>query len=332
MTYTVGTLFSGIGVPDLAAKLLGMATVWQVEKEPYCQQVLRARFPEATLYGDIFDCHDLPYVDVIVAGFPCQPFSLAGRRLGENDERYLVPEMFRVIQEVKPRVVLFENVPGFASIADGDTFKQFLRALAEMGFDAEWGHLAASDFGAVHRRERWWCVAYADQSERPTRRGDRLGTREQASTCKCTGLMGNTHRAGRREQRRAVTVRAQQPAAERAGMGHAERGRRTGDARRRSGAVTPNRHARERRVSQPGVCRKSYGTTGGLDFVRPVARPGEPQYAHEPPRVVAGGTPNRAARLKALGNSMYFPAVYAIMANIRAWLEAQDAQTVEAAS
>src|SRR5690606_37716656 len=101
--YTVGTLFSGIGVPDLAAELLGMTTVWQVEKEPFAQKVLRKNFPNAALYGDIFEVSNLPYVDVVVAGFPCQPFSLAGKRMGEKDDRYLVPEMFRVIEEVQPR-------------------------------------------------------------------------------------------------------------------------------------------------------------------------------------------------------------------------------------
>lgn len=161
MPLTIGSLFAGIGGFDLAFECAGFKTVWQVEREPFCLQVLAKHFPHAARYTDIFDCHNLPYVDVITAGFPCQPFSLAGKRLGDKDERYLIPEMLRVISEVKPNVVLLENVPGFASIADGDAFKQLLQALADLGFDAEWGHLRASDAGATHTRERWFLVAYA---------------------------------------------------------------------------------------------------------------------------------------------------------------------------
>lgn len=161
MTYTMGTLFSGIGVPDLCGRLLGIETLWQVEKEAFPQAVLRKHFPEASLHGDIFDCHDLPYVDLIVAGFPCQPFSVAGKKLAEKDERFLVPEMLRVIDEVRPRTILLENVPHFTSLNDGNSFKQLLQALAAMGFDAEWGHLRAESYGAPHERERWFLVGYA---------------------------------------------------------------------------------------------------------------------------------------------------------------------------
>lgn len=276
--YTVGTLFSGIGVPDLAAELLGMTTVWQVEKEPFAQKVLRKNFPDAALYGDIFEVSNLPYVDVVVAGFPCQPFSLAGKRMGEKDERYLVPEMFRVIEEVQPRVALFENVPGFASIADGDTFRDFLRALAEMGFDAEWGHISASDFGAPHRRERWWCVAYADgiSRARAIAAGNRRG---RPQTAFADGGSG----------------------------------------------------ARGQRPAEPRLGRNAAWLARWLDGFDWPAGPDEQQKSWEPPRVVSGRVPDRAARLKALGNTMAFPVVYAIMASIKAVLENDDAATEAAA-
>ena len=277
MVYTVGTLFSGIGVPDLAAELLGMTTVWQVEKEPFAQKVLRKNFPDAALYGDIFEVSNLPYVDVVVAGFPCQPFSVAGKRMGEKDERYLVPEMFRVIEEVQPRVALFENVPGFASIADGNTFRDFLRALAEMGFDAEWGHISASDFGAPHRRERWWCVAYAN---------------------------------GRRRAQRHAAVRR---------ISQLDEGRAVPD---NSGSTRRNG-----RQTQPRLGRNAAWLAHWLDGFEWPAGPGEQQKSWEPPRVVSGRVPDRAARLKALGNTMAFPVVYAIMSNIKAALENDDAAT-----
>jgi DNA (cytosine-5)-methyltransferase 1 len=174
-------LFSGIGGIDLAFTAAGFDVRWQVEIDPYCQKVLRKHapqyWPNAQLHTDIYDCHDLPHVDVIVAGYPCQPFSLAGKRLGVNDDRYLVPELFRVIEEVRPYAALFENVPGFTSIDDGNTFAEFLRALAEMGYDAEWGRVSASGVGAPHKRERWVCVGATVQ--KPAR---------------CTAL-GNTERS-----------------------------------------------------------------------------------------------------------------------------------------
>lgn len=158
--YRVGSGFAGIGGMDLAAEAAGFETAWQIERDPFCQRVLKRRFPHATLYGDIYECHNLDYVDVAMFGFPCQPFSVAGKRQGDKDPRFLIPEMMRVIAEVKPRVVLLENVPGFPSLAHGSALKQLLRALADLRYDAEWGHLRASDVGAPHRRERWFLVAY----------------------------------------------------------------------------------------------------------------------------------------------------------------------------
>lgn len=288
MTYTIGTLFSGIGVPDLAARLLGMTTVFQVEKDVYCQQVLRKNFPEAQLYGDIFDVRDLPQVDVMVAGFPCQPFSLAGKRLGERDERYLVPEMFRVIEEVKPRVVLFENVTGFTSIAAGRTFRDFLRALAGMGYDAEWGVVSASDFGAPHQRERWWCVAHTNRLGRPA-----------ARQLQAPAIHDTEWQCTPSQPRRVELVY------------DAERSR-----------------AGDRAAARRAQRRLGRGVNGPPDWVdsagRWPARPYERPHAWEPPRLVVGTGQTNADRLYALGNSMAFPVAYAILANIQLWLQSQD--------
>lgn len=169
---TVGDAFAGLGGFSLVFEHFGCKTVWFIENEPFCQKVLRKHF-DAPIHGDIYECHDLPYVDILTAGFPCQPFSVAGARKGEKDERYLLPELLRVIEEVQPRVVLFENVPGFPSLTDGNAFKLLLKTLAEMGYDALWGHLRASDAGAPHLRERWFCVAYANGSGTRNGRGRR---------------------------------------------------------------------------------------------------------------------------------------------------------------
>src|SRR5689334_18845521 len=115
MSYSLLSVFAGIGGLDLAAHWAGLETVGFIEHEPFCQKVLTKHWPHVPIYSDVFDYHDIKHVDVVCGGFPCQPFSVAGKRKGTKDERYLLPEMLRIISEVKPYAVLFENVPGFPS-------------------------------------------------------------------------------------------------------------------------------------------------------------------------------------------------------------------------
>jgi len=316
--YTLGSLFAGIGGIDLAFEAAGFEIRWQLERDAYCQSVLEQHWPQVDRYGDIFDYSYLPYVDVITAGFPCQPFSVAGKRLGRRDERYLIPEMMRVIAEVQPRAILFENVPGFASLNDGREFKRLLGAVADLGYDAEWGHLRASDFGAPHKRERWLCVAYAEHAER---RAGHTGQRAmgkpdcgvQARRHEGTGRLAErgeelAHAGGARLEV-GTGVRghagAQQQAAQRS---YYERGAEAGGG------------------TQPGLGRDADGLSAWLDAssARWPAGPGQPQRAWEPPRV-ASGQPDRTKRLKALGNAVVPQVVYPLAVAIREWLQAQDA-------
>jgi DNA (cytosine-5)-methyltransferase 1 len=139
-----------------------MKVVWQVEKDPYCQKVLKKHWPEVPCYGDIkeIDFAALPSVDLICGGFPCQPVSCAGKRLGDKDERWLWPEFYRAICEARPRWVLVENVPGLLSASDGRLFGGILGDLARSGYDAEWDLLPAAAFGAPHLRFRLFLVAH----------------------------------------------------------------------------------------------------------------------------------------------------------------------------
>ena len=177
------SLFSGVGMIDLAASWAGIETVAVCEIQPYPQQILKKRFPEVKVYDDIFNItaeklknDGITKVDIVAGGFPCQPFSVAGNREGEEDERHLWPEMCRVIRELKPRWVLGENVPGLLSIADvsgrrGGTFGSILRDLAEMGHDAIWSVYGANEIGAPHKRERVFILANS-VSERRNDGGD----------------------------------------------------------------------------------------------------------------------------------------------------------------
>ena len=156
---TVGSLFSGIGGLDLGLEKAGHEIVWQVENDPYCRRVLQKHWPDVDLYEDVHDvgAHNLAEVDVICGGFPCQPVSLVGKQLAQDDERWLWPEFARVLGQLRPRYALVENVPGILIRGLGDV----LGDLAELGYDAEWGSISAASVGAPHLRKRIFIVAHA---------------------------------------------------------------------------------------------------------------------------------------------------------------------------
>lgn len=157
---TVGSLFSGIqtGGFDLGLERAGMQVIWQVENEPYCQRVLAKHWPDVPRYGDIkeIDWNDVERPDLICGGFPCQPVSLAGKRLAQADERWLWPEVDRCIRVLRPRYVFVENVPGLLSAGISDV----LGDLATSGYDAEWDCIPAAAVGAPHLRYRVWVIAH----------------------------------------------------------------------------------------------------------------------------------------------------------------------------
>jgi DNA (cytosine-5)-methyltransferase 1 len=159
------SLFAGIGGLELGLERAGMTTVGQVELDPWCRQVLARHWPDIPQHDDVRTAPDWwaseerPPVDVVCGGFPCQPFSHAGKQLGTADERWGWPWMANVLRRVGPRYVVVENVP--ALVRDRDAFGWMLGDLADLGFDAEWTLYRASDFGAPHPRERLYLVAYA---------------------------------------------------------------------------------------------------------------------------------------------------------------------------
>ena len=153
----VGSLFSGIGGLDLGLERAGMEVRWQVEQDAWCQRVLAKHWPNVIRYGDIktIDWTEVEPVDLICGGFPCQPVSLAGKRLAQEDERWLWPEFARCLRVLRPRFALLENVPGLLSAGFGDV----LGDLAALGYDAEWDCIPAAAVGAPHLRYRVFIVA-----------------------------------------------------------------------------------------------------------------------------------------------------------------------------
>lgn len=156
---TVGSLFTGIGGIDLGLERTGhFRTIWMSEIDTYANQVLAKHWPDVTNLGNIkeIDFERVERPDLIIGGYPCQPFSTAGKRQGENDPRHLWPECLRALRILRPRYALFENVRGHLAIG----FSRVLADLAAIGFDAEWQIIPASAVGAPHRRDRLFIVAY----------------------------------------------------------------------------------------------------------------------------------------------------------------------------
>jgi DNA (cytosine-5)-methyltransferase 1 len=160
-------LFEGIGGFLLAARWMGWEPVAWCEWDEFCQKVLKYHFPEAQQHGDITKTDFTRYagqIDILTGGFPCQPYSSAGKRLGKEDDRHLWPEMLRAIREIQPRWVVGENVRGLTNWNGGLVFDEVQADLENEGYEVTPYLLPACAVNAPHRRDRIWFVAYRNES------------------------------------------------------------------------------------------------------------------------------------------------------------------------
>ena len=220
MTLTVGSLFSGIGGLDLGLERAGMNVIWQSEIDPYACKVLAKHWPEVPNHGNIkeIDWRRVVQPDVICGGYPCQPFSKAGKRRGEDDPRHLWPWVREAISELRPRYAVLENVRGHLTMG-GTTV---IGELAAIGYNAEWRVVSAASVGALHQRERVIIVAYPNSSDKADgrqcahvqsndrgRQNDRRGSTSDIGQISVGSTRQNTCTMAKTDSSRRVHTRAE---------------------------------------------------------------------------------------------------------------------------
>lgn len=335
MTLTHLSLFSGIGGLDLAAEAAGFETVGQCEWADYPTKVLEKHWPDVprwrdirTLTGESFhERTGLRTVDIISGGFPCQPFSVAGKQKGRDDERYLWPEMLRVIRELAPGWVVGENVPGILQIAAGDV----VESLEREGYHVCVFAFEAAAVGAPHRRERVAFVANRDGD------GWRKGRAEPKGQQRKAGVAGGGDVVEKQHRKRKRTAEDVENAG---GSGWSKQGVLSEQQRRtefkRNGEDVADAEGRGLQGLRPGGQRQrgayaDEGPTCGDDTLqggetksrnrRGGAINTFDQWATEPDvGRVAHGIPARVDRLKCLGNAVvpqqFYPIFRAIYEEI----------------
>jgi DNA (cytosine-5)-methyltransferase 1 len=160
----IGSLCTGYGGLDMAVEeFFNAEVVWTADTDKYASQIIQQRIGKINL-GDIkqIDWSSIEPIDILTAGYPCQPFSHAGQRKGVEDERHIWPFIEQAIGNLRPSIIVLENVRGHLSLG----LKEVLACLTNLGYDARWEIVRASDVGAPHRRARIFIVAYANSHAR----------------------------------------------------------------------------------------------------------------------------------------------------------------------
>lgn len=279
-----------------------MRTVWFCEQNKFCTRVLNHRWPGVPVFDDVHNIDGgMPGVDVLCGGFPCQPVSTAGKGLVQADERWLWPEFARIIRELRPRWVVLENVAALLGRGLGDV----LGDLSASGYDAEWDCLPASAFGAPHRRDRIWIVAYPGGEGLEVFRGmaDPQGVEEREPTNET-----DTFPVGREAWDESVN--SSESLADSEGDGCRPRGT-GGSPPKSTGKREPVRS-----LQDPDGGSLQPWRIGG----RIAQASGSEWWAVEPPMGrVAHGVPDRLDQLAALGNALVPQIAEWIGSRIMSW-------------
>lgn len=278
------SLFSGIGGIDLACEWAGIETVAFCEREPFPQKVLKKHWPDVPIYDDVctltkerLDADGIGTIDIIHGGYPCQPFSLAGDRKGAEDDRHLWPEVLRLIETIKPRWFVGENVAGHITLGLDDV----LIDLGNLGYTVQPFVIPACAVNAPHRRDRVFIVAHSGSERRQQESRSSFGhesqnegwSKKNDNKFECDGesdgtrFMADSHNAGMEGSQDAGSAES----------------------------------------SWTECYEQSIGCSEGAGNWAVESRVGR----------VANGIPNRIHRLKALGNAVVPQQIYPILAAIK---------------
>jgi DNA (cytosine-5)-methyltransferase 1 len=191
-----GSLFSGIGGFDLASEWMGWDNVFHCEWNEFGQKILKYYWPNAISYGDItktdFAIHR-GSIDILTGGFPCQPYSIAGKRKGKEDDRHLWPEMLRAIHEIQPTFIVGENVPGLINWSRGLVFEEVQTQMEIEGYEVIPFILPACGVNAPHRRYRVWFIAYHSSKRCESSSGMHSGLYRQKEKNTHNGIYRNNN-------------------------------------------------------------------------------------------------------------------------------------------
>ena len=294
-------LFSGIGGFSYGLEKTGFQTVAFCEMDKYCKLVLQKHWKGTKIYSDVkeitkerLEADGVELPEIITGGFPCQPFSIAGKQKGTNDDRHLWPEMFRIIKELKPRWVIGENVRGIVNIQDGVVFETVCTDLESEGYEVQAFNIPAAGVGAPHRRERIWIVAHSNDTRNRTPKhetnkdGQKTDERRQEqSQLKSSGHSKDVENS-RRTLRQGSSIREKNE-----------------DETKKEDA---NQYQRSSSSPEPNVANASAGRRASQKTEIPTRGNGTEHQSwwQSEPDVgrVAHGVPGRVHRLRALGNSI----------------------------
>jgi len=297
-------LFSGIGGFSLGLESAGLVqTVAFCDFDKYCQQILKKNFPDVHIYGDVKELNydklktdGIDTIDIITGGYPCQPFSVAGSQKGEQDSRHVWPEMFRLIQELRPTWVIGENVGGHIKLG----LDTVLENLESEDYSTRTFSISASSIGANHKRERVWVVANSrrssgreqssgdkesfglwsfETSERSTNTSETAGSSERAETMADTESQGGRepgHVDKEKRNKQSSATQSQSCSSD------------VADTNSKRGCL---RKTGCKNAKDVGQSSRGEETLGWWDVEPDVGR-------------VAHGVPQRVDRLKCLGNSV----------------------------
>jgi DNA (cytosine-5)-methyltransferase 1 len=276
-----GSLFSGIRGFELAAHWMGWENIFSCEIDEFCNKVGRRHFPETIIHTDIKQTNFITYanrIDILTGGFPCQPYSVAGKRKGKHDVRHLWPEMLRAIKEIAPCWVVGENVRGLINWNGGVVFNEVQSDLEAAGYEVLPFLLPACAINAPHRRDRIWFIAHTKSVKGNLSKGSKGECSIYTNGNGTEGITSNSEVVGRKRS------------------GH-PRERRTGFEDNDLLNEYPNGSGREEQHAPDFAAKSEFCNWGSIEDWS--------NWPTQPP--VCGrndGIPNRMDRIKALGNAI----------------------------